>query len=428
MAWFRNQLGRQTLTNSLRRKTSLLRLSMFLGCFATVVFWTLHVLARQTLAAKYTGTRFDGVEAMTVLAVGQGEEVILTVRNPGVTLKARNELLAARDEWRLLGKGWEGTAWKWNGSVVKVFDGRHSPLRNCLPLDSSSHRSRVDADNEAMRWPSDIPASLLLNERPGFVPITDAFLAMTGQRDLPQWYMITRLMPGGTLKDLAERVRDLTTSKDIGALDQQFRSHFTELLSALQFLHDTGFCHDDIKPGNIFIDVASEQHSEDGNWVIGDLGNVREIGHPYHSSRLWVNDNGQLHDCRANDALRVVKTYVQFLRHASTNSGTDDFDTRLFAAEEEWSRLLWYALDAGTELRANDVLRWSTTTMPSHSPSRARLHRGAYEYLQGPSRLWRGGSETLDKAAEALLKTAVSERWQRVLGLTWILGVPLGEC
>lgn len=123
-------------------------------------------------------------------------------------------------------------------------------------------------------------------------------------------------MTGGTLENLANAiVRNHTdTDLSIRTLDLRFRPKFDDMLVSLRLLHIIGLCHDDFKLEDIFAAQPSTEH--DGMWLLGNLGNVREVSHPYHASEIWTHSNKQLPDCRANGALRATKTYLQFLRHA----------------------------------------------------------------------------------------------------------------
>jgi hypothetical protein len=186
-----------------------------------------------------------------------------------------------------------------------------------------------------------------------------------------------------------------------------------------------------MKPDHVF--VAKRSTEQDGLWLLGDLGNVREIAHPYHMSRVWTHTNKQLPDCRANDALRATKTYLQFLRHASSSSGSTQskFDQALLEAREPWARLFWRAHGVGNSLRTESVLEWSTghehptTSASSYSTKSSSLARSWRTLLLLPLIGWQG---IYKRSAASALKITASDGWARVLGLTWVLGVPVGKC
>ncbi|KAI5207685.1 hypothetical protein E4T38_03257 [Aureobasidium subglaciale] len=115
-------------------------------------------------------------------------------------------------------------------------------------------------------------------------------------------------------------------------MDRMFRPSFSALLSTLTTLHSVNFCHDDIKPANIFI-------SEDPlHWLLGDFGNVREKQHVYHQSKVWKQQN-QWEDCEENDERRLRMVYLSFLR--SLHNDTGQFDREFLEKREGWTRVYW---------------------------------------------------------------------------------------
>ncbi|CAI4212910.1 unnamed protein product [Parascedosporium putredinis] len=241
----------------------------------------LHNFYRQALRDKFSPTQFQ--------------------RKLSAGVVGGKETLRHKAQWRHLASGCEGDVYSYNGSAIKVYDGERTPFRNCLA--GTSGRAR---------WPVEIPATLLLgnydvsgtNRSEGlgdFVPVTDAFFS-------------------GSLGSLAKRLRASGRSYTVTELDNMYRPSLGRLLSALEHLHLThGLCHDDIKPDNIFIapeGIHSDAKSRGGvhseHWLLGDLGNARHPAHPYHSSYLWGPHNAQLPDCRANDVLRLLKSYMTF--------------------------------------------------------------------------------------------------------------------
>lgn len=250
---------------------------------------------------------------------------------------------------RHLGAGFEGAAELYNDTrsgqpvVIKTFFGKN---RNMLPkpLYEYFHRSTNS-------WPAEIEASILLGgfnddsspanishgyrfeENADYLPVVDYFVTETmppNSTSAPRWHLVTPLILWGTLEDIARDVvkGNAYTTDD---LDLTFRPTFNRLLSAVANLHSRGYCHDDLKPDNIF--VLNRSH-----WLIGDLGNVRQIHHQYHASRAWITNN-QWPDCRLNDVRRALKSYLYLLRHAS--SDRTRFDGAFYEGKHAWSRLYW---------------------------------------------------------------------------------------
>jgi hypothetical protein len=131
-------------------------------------------------------------------------------------------------------------------------------------------------------------------------------------------------------------------------------------------------CHDDIKLDNVFL-TSFSKGLVDTHWLLGDLGNARQLNHTYHTSRLWSHDNDQLADCRSNDAIHLVEVYVQFLRLGASevpDVSKDDivpFDAAFFYQQEPWSRFYWAVISAASSKIPEDagaVLEESLTFPP----------------------------------------------------------------
>lgn len=221
-------------------------------------------------------------------------------------------------------------------------------------------------------WPTEIPATLLLaglhphhsttnltHQGPhtfqhGLIPASDFFIALSPNPTspllpswtTPSWHLVTPYLPHGTLASLAITLAQQSGNHTLAALDASFRPSFARLLSALATLHAKGFCHDDVKADNIYI--APTHHS----WLLGDLGQVRAVGHAYHRTRHWARRN-QWADCRANDVRRALKTYLGFLRAAAPKQG---FDGMFFAGVEPLSALYWDFVRA--PVGAEEVVGW----------------------------------------------------------------------
>lgn len=410
------------------KRPTLYRISLVLGILCTLQFLRLHLLARHSLQAKYTTTLFSGREQ---------ELNEYNATSTAFSPLDRLALLAAKPEWQPLGSGWEGSTFKWNGNVVKTFNPERSPFRNCLASSLSHHGMFNDSEElwRAARWPTEIPASVVADAEPGFLPIKDFFLMSSSPEQKAEWHLVMPLMEGGTLQNLAKIVLQSQPEgkASVRGLDIRFRPKFNEVLFALQRLHAKGLCHDDVKADNIFIGASTAE--ADSPWLLGDLGNVREVSHPYHTSRLWTHSNSQLPDCRANDALRAVKAYLQFLRAASkgtkSTTPTTDFDLALVDARESWAHLLWRADAAGSALHTGQVLKWSAKA--EHPGNSIGFVAMPHRNIMADVRAWLlrpfvGWRSVYRRAVTSTLKTSVSEGGTRKLALTWFLGVPVGRC
>jgi hypothetical protein len=256
----------------------------------------------------------------------------------------------------------------------------------------------------------------ITESRMGFLPVKGYFMASSSTGARPEWHLVTPLLPGGNLNDLARMSKAELAFEDFRQVDSVYRGAFNKLLGTLESLHSRGFCHDDIKPANIFI-------KDDHNWVLGDLGNVRHTSHPYHASGLWLRDNKQLPDCRANDAVRALKTYLQLVRGATKD--TASFDTAFFEKKQSLSRLFWWTLEEGTSMSAAEMKILSEVLHPKFVSDGSI---GEPDIRRESSALALGRRKTLSYAVEEALRTSFSERATRWAAMTWIFGVPVEEC
>lgn len=364
-------------------------------------------LYRRELAAKYSSTKFDTPDSSLWRT---------QTADPGLP----HRMLAHRKEWKILGAGWEGSTFVYNGSVIKTFTPGQSPFRNC----ALGHPSE--------RWPTEIPASLEIggiwrpeNELdsssnqalPGFLPVQAHFMAASSPNSPSEWHLVTPLLPGGNLNNLAKRLHKHQSTRHFRQLDSQFRPAFHQILYSLQALHERGFCHDDIKPANVFL-------RNDTEWLLGDLGNVREKDHPYHSSRLWVQDNRQLSDCRSNDVFRALKSYLSFIRAASSDQ--DAFDAAFFEDKKPLSKLFWRSFASASSLSAARLRRESDIYDPEEPAEEE--DNGYFGSASSLSFSFLGRRRARVYAVEKMLETKFSERRARWAGLTWFLGVPVEKC
>ncbi|KAH4000512.1 hypothetical protein HBI70_121880 [Parastagonospora nodorum] len=360
----------------------------------------LFFVSRQSLAAKYSATEFE---------VARPELHPRFERPDDEDAEFQDDLIANRDDWTVLGEGWEGKVFAYKDSVIKTFTPGRSPFRNCAS----------GATNE--RWPTEIAASLRFGgfdqevnngdagntTFEGFLPVRAYFKAALSPAEDPEWHLVTPLVEDGNLKDLAKRLSREVEDNSVREIDAHYRPAFERLLQNLQTLHEARYCHDDIKPANIFI-------QEDTNWLLGDLGNVRHISHAYHSSRLW-QDNNQLKDCRANDIMRALKSYLQFIRAASPNQ--QQFDVDFLERREPLSRLFWTASAGAPKMSAAKLQHLSAVEYPHRAPV-PQSDEQTSEILK----LFRHWS--LRKAVDHALETRIGEKLARWWGIVSIFGVP----
>ncbi|KAK2031708.1 hypothetical protein LX32DRAFT_256571 [Colletotrichum zoysiae] len=189
------------------------RLSLRILAVASIVFMyhvlELHFRYREAMRLKYLPTVFGNLsERDEALLAGTGWE-------PGAdaTNAERRALLDNRRHWKRLGKGREGETFTFNDTVIKVYDEESSPFRNCMPSTGGPPR----------RWPTEIPASLVMGGREGsssssssppgddpnkemFVPVKDYFLAAADPLQPPKWHLVTPFLKSGTLKNLAKKL------------------------------------------------------------------------------------------------------------------------------------------------------------------------------------------------------------------------------
>lgn len=364
---------------------------------------------RNALAAKYAPTEFRGINL----------ERAYQLNDRAFVLQA--ELLARRPSWKKLGAGCEGTTYTFNDNVIKTFTAGRSPFRNCAPRYAGS------------RWPAEIPASILFGNgnkdvnntsmlypsarKIRFLPVKAAFYATVSPEAAPEWHLVTPFARNGTLQSLSKKLR--TQKLVFNVVDTRYRDNFHDLLQSLQGLHNAGFCHDDIKPDNIFV-------GEEGEWILGDLGNLRQISHPYHESRLW-SDNQQLRDCRANDVLRALKTYILFLRGASFDVGT--LDEELLLRRGPLSEIFWWTMD-NAQTMTGDRLRQqssSETTLPSMRMDEQHEKAGSSEF-NGVLPVLHLRKMRASRRVEKMLSLGNSESYARRQAMTWIYGIQQDAC
>lgn len=362
---------------------------------------------RESLAIKYLATDFHN------------EPQKAYTHTSDEVSDVQRKLLAERATWTVLGAGWEGKVFAHNDSVIKTFTPGRSPFRNCAPGDTSD------------KWPTEIAASIRFGGisgdtksnsteyagLEGFLPVETYFKASVSPSKPAEWHLVTPLLKGGNLNIFAKRVTQDPRITTFQELDAQYRPAFEGLLISIQHLHEEGYCHDDIKPANIF--VRDENH-----WVVGDLGNVRQTTHPYHSSRLWL-DNGQLADCCANDVMRALKSYLKFLQLAASNK--DEFNEAFFESKEPSSKLFWRASAEAPNMNAAQLLRLSHFENPRQSSTTRIGDRLATPTVPFSLLSIFFPDFALQRAVDHVLQTRMGEKLARWWAMVAVLGVPVIE-
>ncbi|KAF3345486.1 hypothetical protein HYQ45_007624 [Verticillium longisporum] len=393
----------------------------------------LHVTFRSAIQAKYSPTQFSSLTS--------DEEVLLARQGwqaEAVENTDRARFLSNRPRWKHLGGGHEGDVYLFNNSIIKIFNEGNSPLRNCVP------------GAQQTRWPTEIPATLLLGGHGGldreslsiheeesdpfssmFVPVQDYFLTSPRDHEPPKWHLVTPFLRAGTAEKLAHDLSTAPEPFDHLEIDRTYRPAFNALLSALAHMHTAhNLCHDDVKLDNIFI--ASRTDST--RWVFADLGNARQPDHPYHASALWTADTDQHRDCRINDAVRLTKSYLQFVRGAAADRAA--FDEAFFRGEAPLSRLYWSVVGeppakAAVGVRERSVMYapyvdgWEAPGAALRLPESARPPAGAFRRVLG---FLLGAENAAAVEVSRTLRIGAKERLGRVFGMTGLLGVPKSGC
>ncbi|RYP63257.1 hypothetical protein DL769_007020 [Monosporascus sp. CRB-8-3] len=398
------------------RVWSLLRCTTAMALLGVLYLTHLGLYYRRELQAKYSPTNFgDAVVWGASRSKGRPTE-----DGRGGTPDLRDK----RDEWERIGGGFEGDLYVYNDTVIKTFVTSRSPLCNCINHLSAS-----------TRIPTEIPAMLLLGgqedhvaQTAQFLPVKDYFLEPPADTEPASWHLLMPFLRGGNLKELARRLRSAGSAYQ--DLDDRFRPSLNRILAALETMHSGHeLCHDDIKPENILVDSASAGGAPpDTHWLLADFGNVRQPAHPYHSTRIWTRHSNQNADCRANDAVRLVKTYVTFLRLASSDEAA--FDAAFWAGVEPWSELYWSAVrDPMPGAQAARVLREKSVGLPPLRGAEAieeEEEASEARSLGCRLRLWWCPAQRTRR--ELRRGPFVTETRARLLGATWIFGLPSGEC
>ncbi|KAJ5061142.1 hypothetical protein J3E74DRAFT_465132 [Bipolaris maydis] len=399
------------------------RLAIVLFIIALLHQQYLYLISRESLRAKYVPTKFD----LTAKRVATNFNLRIHNRHTR-SWGPENEdpqlianLLENRQHWRLLGNGWEGRVYVYKDSVIKTFDTVRSPFRNCAP-----------ASYPTDRWPTEIPASLYFggsastaanetddtgNAKPrydGFLPIKAHFIASNSPGSPEEWHLVTPLAEGGNLLTLAQKLSTNPNVTSYRTIDALYRPAFNRFLSILSTMHNAGYCHDDVKPSNIFIQGSSD-------WLLADLGNVREVNHPYHTSRIW-RDSKQVADCRSNDVTRALRSYLKFLQMSMLNQ--DAFNAALFRGEEPISRLFWWTMADAETMSADELRRRSLAEDPEAMPAPDTRNRVHVPARTSALLRWAANPGLTRFAVNYSLWTTLTEARARIWALVWLIDLP----
>ncbi|KAM0429599.1 hypothetical protein ACHAPT_006199 [Fusarium lateritium] len=405
-------------------------LCLVLGAFHWISVIHTH---RQALVAKFSPTIFKHLTPRDSVTLADTHWRWNETEDFAWGSYSRREIWTNRHEWKRLGSGSEGETFTYNGTVIKVYKTAKFPFRNCVP-----------GGPLGLRWPTEIEASLLLggmadDESRGddeFLPVTDYFMSPPSE-DGARWHFLTPFLASGSLVRLAEHLHHSGHAYTARDLDILYRPSLERLLDALDRMHNRhGLCHDDIKPDNIFLSGRGSLGEVDETldvtkgWILADLGNAREPDHPYHSSILWSRLNNNLSNCRANDVVRLVKSYVLFLRAAVDDGGA--FDEQLFEGREPWAKLFWNTVDTVNSdvVSAVSARVLSMALDPSlEGQNDALVHGREPPGVWNPvKRLLMSREEVISRGADDALRISAADSVARLKGLAFLVGVPVGEC
>lgn len=257
----------------------------------------------------------------------------------------------------------------------------------------------------------------------------------------------------------------LQTADDV---DVRYRPSFNRLLKALSTMHsEHELCHDDIKMDNIFVtdsaqpsgNTSSTPSENEAHWLLADLGNARQPNHSYHSSLLWAHDNGQNTDCRVNDVVRLLKSYLLFLQAAVTAGDSGNaFNGAFLAASAPWSRLYWYTINSARgqldgAIAARQILAMSTgafapgepferSELPQSSAQTMRIYskdddwqslsQPRLQHASWSEWFWPGSDGPMEEAAlvsqQLRMGMRASEYWAKIYGTLGFLPIPSEQC
>ncbi|KAF9638664.1 hypothetical protein BFW01_g9561 [Lasiodiplodia theobromae] len=245
--------------------------------------------------------------------------------------------------------------------------------------------------HELTTWPTEIPATLLLaglekvssNRRHsahgnltrqshrhasfqpgGLVPALDYFVALEPvfsssslfalllrpvfpSWTTPRWTLVTPWR-AGSLDYFAAVLKKSGGNFSPAQLDALHRPVFAGLVSSLAELHAKGYCHNNVKSANIFVDKDDDGGGD--QWLLSGLGQVRHVaghrsdlasGQRFWTVGAWARGRRSRWeaDCRLDDVRLALKSYMSFLRAASSDELS--FDGDLYAMRATWSRLYW---------------------------------------------------------------------------------------
>jgi tRNA A-37 threonylcarbamoyl transferase component Bud32 len=381
------------------------RIAFVLFIFALFQQQHLYLVSRQSLTAKYSPTDFK---------IHSGDLHPRLSRPNDEVSQFQDEFVANRAAWKALGKGCEGKVFAYKDSVIKTFTPTRSPFRNCAP-------------DATTTWPTEIPASLRFGgfDKPvdvsdtnasydGFLPVKAYFMASTTPGEPAEWHLVTPLLKGSNLNTLAKQLSANETPKSFREVDAISRPAFNRLLKNMESLHASGYCHDDINPANIFV-------QDESYWILGDLGNVREVSHPFHASKMW-KDNAQLEDCRANDVVRALQSYLKFVQSSASNP--DEFNAAFYEGVEPMSRLFWWTLADARSMSAEELRRRSVIEYPE-ATHKTKIEDGGFKPTRPHTFMSLfSGKLAVRRAVNQALEIRMPDWSARFYGMVWLFGVP----
>ena len=121
---------------------------------------------------------------------------------------------------------------------------------------------------------------------PNLVPIHEVNISRPPQTDETTAYVVMDYIEGQTLADYISAIPDTGNSPSA----DQIVYLFTTLGVAIDYAHQHGIVHGNIKPGNILLDKRNVKNFEDGEPMLTDigltqlLGNAAGVGSPLYMS------------------------------------------------------------------------------------------------------------------------------------------------
>ncbi|KAG5180578.1 hypothetical protein JKP88DRAFT_166388 [Tribonema minus] len=116
------------------------------------------------------------------------------------------------------------------------------------------------------------------------------------------------------------------------------------LMQAIDFMHERGYVHMDIKATNVFVDTA-------GNWYLGDFGSTVRVNDPIHSYTRWFFPNNM-----AQQAAQFKHDWYLLAVMLAVELHKEDWKEQLFEHERVSTRKLRIAASAAQLESLKEVL------------------------------------------------------------------------